>query len=190
VSDQAGSPRVCLGVVTGARGVKGEVRVKTFTAEALDIAAYGPLSDAEGKRQFVVQSATALKGGAALRLEGIGDREAAAALKGLSLYVDRKVLPAAAEDEFYHADLIGLRVEDGAGQTLGTVLALHDFGAGDVIEIERPDAMALMLPFTSEAVPLVDLEMGRMVVEVPDELLETGSSKTKARKERRKRQAQ
>ena len=181
------SNRVCLGVVTGARGVRGEVHVKTFTQVAADIGVYGNLSDAAGKRRFTVQAVKAAKNGAALKFEGVSDRDAAEALKGLELYVDREALPQPDDGEFYHADLIGLAAELPDGTRLGSVKALEDYGAGDVIEIERDGEMPVLLPFTSEAVPEIDLENGRVVVDVPAELLESGSAKTKARQKRRKK---
>ncbi len=181
------SKRLCLGIVTGARGVRGEVHVKTFTQDAVDIGAYGSLSDRDGKRRFDVQSVKPAKNGAALKLDGVADRDAAEALKGLELYVEREALPQPGDGEFYHADLIGLAAELPDGKPLGSIKALQDFGAGDVIEIERDGEMPVLLPFTSEAVPEIDLENGRLVVDVPAELLDSGSAKTKARKKRRKK---
>jgi len=164
--------RVCVGVITGARGLKGEVRVKSFTARPEDVGAYGPLSDEAGTRTLRLAVTGPAKDAVIARVEGVADRTAAEALKGTRLYVARDALPAAAEDEFYHADLIGLRVEavGGAGPAAwGAVKAVHDFGGGALIEIERPDGATVMLPFTKKAVPEVDIAGGRIVVVPPEE---------------------
>ncbi|SDG36330.1 ribosome maturation factor RimM [Roseospirillum parvum] len=162
--------RLLLGVVTGPHGVKGQVRLKSFTAEPADIAAYGPLATADGRR-FTVAVTGRAKGVVLARLSGIDDRTAAEALKGTELWLERDSLPAPEDDEtFYHADLIGLAVEDTGGRALGAVTAVHDFGAGDVLEIKGA-AGELMVPFTRAAVPTVDLAGGRLVVDPPEEEL-------------------
>ena len=190
------SMRLCLGAISGARGVQGEVRIKTFTAEAMDIAAYGPLSDEAGTRELIIETAKPAKEGVVAKIKGVTDRDAAEALKGLRLYVDRTALPETVEDEYYHADLIGLRVELEDGTLIGKVTALNDFGAGDVVEIERENAGPVVLPFTRETVPVVSLAEGRIVVSAVDEWLESvagdktseANERTKKRKMRRKRQ--
>lgn len=128
--------RVCLGAIAGAFGVKGEVRLKSFCAEPASIADYGPLATEDG-RSFTVTITRPLKGAFAARLSGVTDRDAAEALRGTRLYADRSRLPPPGEDEFYHADLIGLVVLDTGGATLGRVKAIHDHGAGDLLEVER-----------------------------------------------------
>ena len=140
------SRRVCLGVVVGAHGIQGAVRVKSFTADPLDVAAYGPVSSEDGARVWPIRVQGASKGVVLCRLEGVRDRSAAEALKGQKLWIDRAALPeddgadADGDDEsYYHADLIGLRVEaEDDGRPLGTVRAVHDFGAGDVLDIAPP----------------------------------------------------
>ena len=179
---------VCLGVVVGARGVGGEVRIKTFTEAPEDIASYGPLTDQSGQKVFRIEDVRVIKGQASIRLQGVEDRDAAEALKGIELYVSRTELPETDEDEYYHSDLIGLAVLGQDEEEIGVVKALYDFGAGDVIEIERPEASDVLLPFNAEMVTDVDIKAGKVVVDIPEDLLETGNSKTKARKERRKRQ--
>jgi 16S rRNA processing protein RimM len=159
--------RVCVGVIVGAHGVKGEVRVKSFTAEPGDVTAYGPMTDADGARRFEVEVTGSSRGVALARIEGVDDRDAAEALKGTELYVPRDALPPAGEDEFYHADLIGLAVELEDGSAFGAVKALHDFGAGEVIEIATKDGPDVVLPFTRRVVPVVDLEAGRVVIAPP-----------------------
>jgi 16S rRNA processing protein RimM len=164
---------ILLAAIIGAQGLKGEVRVKTFTADPLSLADYGGLHTKDGRR-FTVTAARGTKTGEAiLTLDEVRDRAAAEALKGIELYIARAALPAAGEDEFYHADLIGLRAEDAEGRALGTVHAIHNYGAGDVIEIARPDGDTVLLPFTRETVPLIEIEKQRLVVAVPEEI-ETG----------------
>ena len=170
--------KVCVGAIAGVRGLKGEVRIKSFTADPDDIAAYGPVSTEDGKRTYRINVTARAKGLIIARLDGIEDRDAAEALKGTRLYVPRSVLPEPDDGDFYHADLIGLKAETENGESLGTVKAVHNFGAGDIIEItdesgggpgeEKED---LMVPFTAALVPEVDLTEGRIVV-APPEMLE------------------
>ena len=156
---------VCIGAVAGAHGVRGNVRIKPFTDAPEDVAAYGPVTDAGGARAFELSLVGESGGTVIARLSGIADRDAAEALKGLRLHVPRERLPAPGEDEFYHADLIGLRVVDSEGRAAGTVHALHDFGAGDLIEIRRPSRRLVLLPFTQTAVPHIDLAAGEVTVD-------------------------
>lgn len=160
---------ICVGVITGAHGVRGLVRVKSFTEAPKDIAAYGPLGDAQGKRQFDLEITGSAKGGLVARIAGIDDRDAAEALRGVELHVARAALPPPAEDEFYHADLIGLPAFRTDGQAYGVVRALHDFGAGDVIEIVLDGGGVAVLPFTRAVAPVVDLAAGRIVIDPPGE---------------------
>lgn len=160
---------ILLGVVIGAQGLQGEVKVKTFTESPQSLAAYGTLHDKRG-REWVVRAVRPIKSDlAAVRLEGVVDRSAAERLKGTELLVDRAALPDTESDEFYHADLIGLSAVDGEGRVLGTVSALHNFGAGDVIAIAKTDGGDILLPFTRAVVPTVDLKAGRIVVVAPEE---------------------
>jgi 16S rRNA processing protein RimM len=162
---------VCVGAVAGAFGVRGEVRLKSFCAEPAAIAAYAPLVSEDG-RSFGVTLVRPIAGAFAARLAGVATREQAEALKGTRLYAPRDRLPALPADEFYHTDLIGLAVVDTGGAPLGTVRAVHDHGAGDILEIVRPGAPDLLLPFTRTAVPTVDLAVGRIVADPPDGLAE------------------
>jgi 16S rRNA processing protein RimM len=157
---------VLVGALAGAFGVRGEVRLKSFCAEPDAIAGYAPLVTEDG-RSFAVTLMRPLSGAFAARLSGIATREEAEALKGTRLYAPRDRLPPLAEDEYYHADLIGLEVLDAGGARLGTVRALYDHGAGDVIEVARPGRSDLVLPFTRAAVPTVDLAGRRLVVDPP-----------------------
>jgi len=156
---------VCVGAIAGAFGVRGEVRLKSFCAEPEAIADYAPLTTEDG-RSFDVKITRAISEGFAARLSGVQTREQAEALKGTRLYAPRDRLPALPDDEFYHADLIGLTVVDTGGAELGRVRAVHDFGAGDVLEVTG--GKELMLPFTRAVVPTVDLAAGRVVVDLSE----------------------
>ncbi len=165
------SNRICLGVIAGAHGVRGLVKIKCYTEAPGDIAAYGPLSDEAGTRRFEIAVKGMAKGAVLAGIAGIDDRDAAQALKGTRLYVDRAALPAPSEEEtYYHADLVGLVAEDREGGRIGRVAAVHNFGAGDLLEIERDDGGPEdLVPFTKAAVPEVDLDAGRLVIEPPVE---------------------
>jgi 16S rRNA processing protein RimM len=156
--------------VTSPHGVKGLVRVKSFTAEPEGLARYAPLEDESGKR-VALEIIGAAKGVLLARIAGIGDRDAAERLKGLRLYLPRAALPEPEDEEYYHVDLLGLPAELGDGTVLGKVRAILDFGAGGSLEIERPAGAPLIIPFTRAAVPVVDLARGRIVVEPPDGLM-------------------
>ncbi len=160
--------RVCVGAIAGAFGVRGAVRLKSFCAEPEAIAGYGPLWTEDGARSFTVTLDRPVAGGLAARLSGVETREAADALRGLRLYADRAALPATDEDEYYHADLIGLSVQDTGGAPLGRVAAVLNHGAGDILEIRRAGAEPLLLPFTRAVVPTVDLAAGRIVADPPE----------------------
>lgn len=160
---------VLLGVVIGAAGLKGEVKVKTFTKTQETLAAYGPLHTKD-RREMRVTFLRETKDGAVAQLHGVHDRSSAEALKGTKLFVSREALPEADADEFYHADLVGLRAEDMEGRALGTVRAMHNFGAGDVIEIVRDDGDEVFLSFTREVAREIDLKGGRIVIAEPQDL--------------------
>jgi len=159
---------VCVGAVAGAFGVRGEVRLKSFCAEPEAVGDYGPLIDAAGN-VYHVRLDRPVKGGFAARLSRVSTREDAEALKGTRLFAPREALPSLPDDEFYHADLIGLQVVDPAGAALGRVRAVHDFGAGDMLEVVAPTLrQPALLPFTRQAVPTVDLSARRIVADPPD----------------------
>lgn len=166
-----GEPRICLAAVVGAHGVRGLVRLKPFTEEPESVAAYGPLTDESGRRSFVLRLKGRVKDLLLAEIEGVADREAAQALRGTRLCVPRSALPPPEDpEEFYHADLIGLAAEDTAGQPLGRVVAVQDFGAGDLLELEAPDGRRFYLPFTRQVVPSVDLAGRRLIAEPPEEV--------------------
>ncbi|MEL6317233.1 MAG: ribosome maturation factor RimM [Pseudomonadota bacterium] len=153
--------------MAGAFGVRGEARLKPFTADPLAVGAYGPVETEDGARRFTLSALREIKGGVAARLSGVTDRDAAEALRGVRLYVARAALPEPEPDEFYHADLIGVRVVGLDGAPLGRVAAVFDHGAGDFLEVSRPGARPALLPFTRAAVPHVDLAAGELVADPP-----------------------
>jgi 16S rRNA processing protein RimM len=165
--------RVLLGVVAAPHGVRGLVRIKSFTEDPLAVGAYGPLSDEAGKKEYRVEALSAARGAVLARIDGIADRTAAEALRGLRLYVAREALPEAGEREWYEADLVGLPAVGRDGRDWGRVVAFHDFGAGPVMEVSE----GVMLPFTDEAVPEIDVEGGKVVVDPPAGLLAEGETK-------------
>jgi 16S rRNA processing protein RimM len=162
------SARICVGQFGAPHGVRGEVRLRSFTADPDAIAAYGPLETEDG-HVVQIESLRRAKDHFVARLAGIADRNAAERLTNVKLYVLRERLPAPDHaDEFYHADLIGLAVVDRDGGKLGTVVAIHNFGAGDLIEVRPANGNTTqMLPFNETTVPVVDLASGRLVVEPP-----------------------
>jgi 16S rRNA processing protein RimM len=164
--------RVCVGVVTGAHGVRGAVRLKSFTAEPEDVARYGPLEDERGERRFALRIVGNAKGVLIAAISGIEDRDRAEALRGSRLYLPRSALPPPEEEEYYYTDLIGLDAMLVDGTSLGTVRAVHDFGAGDTLEIARAKGAPVMVPFTRAVVPVIDLDLGRLVVDPPPGLLD------------------
>lgn len=165
----AGGARICLGQIGAAHGVRGEVRLWSFTAEPEAIVAYGPLETEDG-RAVQIKSLRAAKDHFVAQLKGVSDRDAAERLTNVKLYVARDRLPATSEpDEFYHADLVGLAVVDRAGAPRGTVVAVHNFGAGDLIEVKPTDGRTTqLLPFDEATVPEIDLAARRLVVVEPE----------------------
>jgi 16S rRNA processing protein RimM len=160
---------ICVARIGAAHGVRGAVKLWTFTEDPLAVKAYGPLVTKDGARQFEVTNAREARGHLVATLKGVSSREDAERLNGIELYVAREKLPDTDEDEYYHADLIGLAVS-AAGEPLGRVIAIHNFGAGDIIEIAPPSGSTLLLPFTNAVVPSVDVAGGRVVIELPAEI--------------------
>jgi 16S rRNA processing protein RimM len=161
----SGGSRICLGQIGAAHGTTGAVRLRSFTSEPEAITGYGPLQTEDG-RILTIESMRPAKDYFVARLSGIADRSAAEQLTNERLYVPRERLPPTGDaDEFYHADLVGLSVADPAGEVFGTVIAVHNFGAGDLIEVqERESRSTRMLPFDKATVPEIDLAAGRIVV--------------------------
>ncbi|KRS13810.1 16S rRNA-processing protein RimM [Roseovarius atlanticus] len=164
--------RICIGAVAGAFGVRGELRLKSFTATPEDIATYGPVTSEDGAHSYTITlTGQATKGALIARLSGIATKEQADALRGLRLFVDRDRLPTLPDDEYYHADLIGLEVFDTGGTSLGRVKSVLNHGASDILEIHGPGLKStVLLPFTLEAVPTVDLASGRIIADPPEGL--------------------
>jgi 16S rRNA processing protein RimM len=159
---------VCVAQVATAHGVRGALKLRCFTESPENVAAYGPLCDEAGHELFAVRILSAARDGVIVTAEGIRDRDAALGLRGLRLYVPRSRLPATDEDEFYHEDLVGLAARDPAGRSVGRVLAVHDFGAGDILEIATEDGRSEMVPFTRAAVPEIDLAARVLTVVLPE----------------------
>ena len=162
---------MCVAQITGAHGVRGLVKLKSFTEDPAAAASYGPVATEAGDREFRLHLLSPQRDQWIARIEGVDDRTAAEALAGARLYVRRTSLPEAEEEEFYHVDLIGLAAETKAGEPFGEVVAVHNFGAGDVMELRVAGGDTVMLPFTRAAVPLVDLAAGKIVVDPPEGLL-------------------
>lgn len=154
--------RVCLGVIVGAKGLRGEVRIKSFTQDPSDVGAYGPVTTGDG-RTFKVTVVGSAQGVVIAKLAGIADRNQAEALKGAELFVDRGALPAPDDGAFYHADLIGAEVRLTDGAVLGRVSGLHNFGGGDMMEVGEGHG-SVLIPLTSEAIAELDVKGGRVVV--------------------------
>ena len=168
--------RVLLGHIICAHGVRGEVLIKSYTGAPQDIASYGPLTDETGGRPLAVSLVRVTAKGVVARIDGVKDRTAAEALKGMGLYVERDQLPETGPSEYYHADLIGLPAVAPDGTTIGQVVALHNYGAGDLLEIQLEGSReAELVPFTHAFVPEVDIAGGRIVIAMPSVSEEAGS---------------
>lgn len=181
-----GLERVCVAAFTSAHGVSGALRMKSFTEKKDDVAQYKCLSSEDESRIFNLEVVSHTgKGELIVKVDGVSTREAADLLKGERLYVARSELPDAGEGEFYHADLIGLAAKTVSGKTLGTVRAVFDFGAGDMLEILPKEGTLIMVPFTHEVVPIVDVNKGHVIVDAPEGLLPE-EKKKKPRKKAKK----
>src|SRR5882724_7129687 len=163
-------PQICVARIGAAHGVRGAVRLWTFTEDPFAVTLYGPLSTKDGTRQFEVTQAREVKGHLVATLKGVTSRNEAERLNGLELYVAREKLPTTGNDEYYHADLIGLAAVTVTNEPLGEVIAIHNFGAGDIIEIAPPTGATILLPFSNAVVPTVDFAAGRVVIELPEEV--------------------
>ena len=165
--------RICVAQIGAAHGIKGEVKLRSFTADPAAVADYGPLESEDGTLRFEIEALRPAKDHLVARLSGVRDRAAAARLVNIRLYVARERLPPPAPDEFYHADLIGLRAESRDGTELATIVGIHDFGAGDLLELRPLGASStVLMPFTALTVPEVDIAGGRIVIDPPQDLLE------------------
>ena len=160
---------ICVARIGAAHGVRGAVKLWTFTEDPMAVKHYGPLMTRDGARQFEVTHVREAKDHLVATLKGIATREDAERLNGIELYIAREKLPDTDEDEYY-ADLIGLAAVNAADQPLGRVIAIHNFGGGDIIEIASAQGPTMLLPFTNAVVPTVDLANGRVVIELPQEI--------------------
>jgi len=161
---------VCVARIGAAHGVRGAVKLWTFTEDPLAVRDYGPLMTKDGARQFEVTHVREAKDHLVATLKGVTTRDDAERLNGIELYVPRDRLPETDDDEYYHADLIGLAAVNAADEPLGRVVAIHNFGAGDIIEIAPAKGATMLLPFTNAVVPTVDLAGGRVIIELPQEI--------------------
>ena len=161
---------ICIARIGAAHGVRGAVKLWTFTEDRFAVTRYGPLATKDGARQFEVTQARVAKDHLVATIKGVATRDEAERLNGLELYVAREKLPATEHDEYYHADLIGLFAVTTTNEPLGEVIAIHNFGAGDIIEIAPAAGTSIMLPFSNAVVPTVDLAGGRVVIELPAEV--------------------
>jgi 16S rRNA processing protein RimM len=164
------SQLICVARIGAAHGVRGAVKLWTFTEDPFAVRRYGPLSSKDGKRQFEIAQVREAKDHLVATFKGVATRDEAERLNGIELYVARDKLPATDEDEYYHADLIGLAAVTTTGEALGRVLAIHNFGAGDIIEIAPEKGTTLLLPFSNAVVPEVDIKGGRVVIALPQEI--------------------
>ncbi len=157
---------VCVAAIAGAFGVKGEVKLKSFTDKPQDCARYGPLYSKSGQLVLTPQNPRIVKDAVAVTAKEVESREVAETLKSTKLYVPRTALPETKEDEFYFTDLVGLEVKSTDGKRMGKVLAVHEFGAGDMLEIKPKNSASFFHPFTKVAVPKVDIKAGRIIIEI------------------------
>jgi 16S rRNA processing protein RimM len=162
--------QICVARIGAPHGVRGAVKLWTFTEDPMAVMQYGPLATKDGARRFEVADAREARGHLVATLKGVATREDAERLNGIELYIPREKLPATDADEYYHADLIGLAAVNAVGAPIGRVIAIHNFGAGDIIEIAPTHGATMLLPFTNAVVPTVDLAAGRVVIELPQEI--------------------
>lgn len=162
---------ICVARIGAPHGVRGAVRLWSFTEDPFAVTDYGPLTTKDGARSFEIASAREANTHLVVTLKGVTNRDEAERLNGVELYVPRDRLPPTQDDEYYHADLIGLAAVTAAGEAFGRVVAIHNFGAGDIIEIAPPDGgPTRLLPFTNAVVPTVDLASGQVIIEPPTEI--------------------
>jgi len=162
---------ICIGAIAGAFGVKGEVRLKSYTANPIDIINYAPVRTQDGSREFEIVLTGQVKKGLTARMTGIITKEDADALKGTELFVPKSRLPQLPDDEYYYSDLVGMTIQDTGGAALGTVRSVQNHGASDLLEIALSDASAtVLLPFTKQCVPTVDMAKRVIVADPPEGL--------------------
>ena len=168
-AEMTNSELICVAAIAGAFGVKGEVKLKSFTDVSENCVAYGPLLSDSGEVILSPTSHRLVKGAVAVKCPEVKTREEAERLKSTKLYVPRENFPEPDENEYYAADLIGLEVKSTDGKRVGKIIAVEDFGAGDLLEIKPKKGASFYLPFTKEATPKVDIKAGRVVIKIDDE---------------------
>lgn len=165
----------CVAIIVGAHGVHGAVKVKSFTQNPEDFSTYGPLLGADGKVILTPKNPRPVSRAFAMRSPEIKTREQAMSLKGTQLFVPRAVLPDTEEDEFYHTDLIGLEVKSTDGKRIGVIRSVHDFGAGDMLEIQpgksAENQSSFFHPFTKIAVPKIDMKARRVIIHIEEAVM-------------------
>jgi len=164
--------RVCVGRIAGAHGIQGWVRITSYTEAPESVTAYGPVSDEKGERMFELEFIRMAKAQVIARIPGVTDRNAAEALRGVRLFVPRAALPEPDPDEFYFDDLVGLRADTKDGESIGAVISVQDYGSGPLLEVGKSRGATVLVPFTREIVPVVDLAAGRIEIDPPAGLLE------------------
>lgn len=167
--------QICLGVIVGSKGLRGEIRIKSYTEDPQDVAAYGPVVTSDGRTLTLAVTGSGA-GVTIAKVDGVNDRTAADALKGLEFFVDRSALPPPGADTLYQADLIGLQAERTDGESLGAVTAFHNYGAGDVMEVKSADGEEVLIPFTEAAIAEVDMAGRRILVTPLPGLFDDGES--------------
>lgn len=166
--------RICVAAITGSFGVRGDARVKSFCSDPSAIGDYGPLTTQDGSQSYTLTIVRPVKGGFAVRLTGVKSKEQADALRGTTLFALRSALPNLPDDEFYHTDLMGLLAVDTGGEELGKIHAVHNHGAADLLELRvKGQNGTVLVPFTNEVVPTVDLTAGRIIIDPPEGLFDT-----------------
>jgi len=171
--------RICVAQIGGAHGLRGEVKLKSFTADPMAVSGYGPLTTEDGSATFEIEAVRPARGHLVARFRGVDNRDAAERLINVRLFVARERLPPLAIDEFYHTDLIGLSAVAADGAAIGTVVAIHDFGAGDILEVQpQAGGTTIMVPFTAACVPSIDIASGRIVVVPPEDAMKDSGGAT------------
>ena len=161
-----------IGVVVGPQGIRGDFKVKPYTAAAKSLSAYGPVTTENGRQLMLQILSVNSKGLAIVRVKGVDTRDAAESLRGVTLYVARESLPEPNDGEFYHADLLGMVVKTQDGALLGSLLAIHDFGAGEVAELAPRKGSTIMVPFGGDRLIAVDMAAKQLCLSVPDGFLD------------------
>lgn len=179
--DRGRESRVCVAQIGAAHGLKGDLRLRSFTEDPQAFAQYGPLETEDRTRRIQIESMRPAGDAFIVHFRGVADRDAAEALRDVKLYVDRDKLPAADENEFYHTDLVGLIAVTTTGELFGDVVAVHNFGAGDIIELKMAgNGETVMLSFDRKTFPAVDISGGRIVVDPPAEIIAKDDGETEA----------